>query len=191
MTTQSVERKIGSDGNAVDSEITAATSTASSAEASAASTASNSSVLFTPTQEWLDSVKGELPLNTIMRLIKYLGPQLEEISAADTAVDEKRVLDFIQVHLLPMSFSVHFLKSDNYFFRRMQRTTLVGLLPVPHPIVIRKYQPNRYTSLWYKLYIIISSVVISLKVSFILFYLKVFCFSMGSCVYAQPANCTF
>jgi hypothetical protein len=31
----------------------------------------------------------------------------------------------------------------------LQRTTLVGLLPVPHPIVIRKYQPNKYTSLWF------------------------------------------
>ena len=25
----------------------------------------------------------------------------------------------------------------------------VGLLPVPHPIIIRKYQPNRYTCLWF------------------------------------------
>jgi hypothetical protein len=25
----------------------------------------------------------------------------------------------------------------------------VGILPVPHPIVIRKYQPNRFTSLWF------------------------------------------
>jgi hypothetical protein len=25
----------------------------------------------------------------------------------------------------------------------------VGLLPVPHPIVIRKYQANEYTSLWF------------------------------------------
>ena len=26
----------------------------------------------------------------------------------------------------------------------LHSTTMVGLLPVPHPIVIRKYQPNRY-----------------------------------------------
>ena len=25
----------------------------------------------------------------------------------------------------------------------------VGLLPVPHPIVIRKYQPNRHTNMWF------------------------------------------
>lgn len=26
---------------------------------------------------------------------------------------------------------------------------MVGLLPVPHAIVIRKYQPNQYTSIWF------------------------------------------
>ena len=28
--------------------------------------------------------------------------------------------------------------------RFLKNTTMVGLLPVPHPIVIRKYQPNQY-----------------------------------------------
>jgi len=31
----------------------------------------------------------------------------------------------------------------------LHSTTMVGLLPVPHPIVIRKYQPNRFTCLWF------------------------------------------
>ena len=35
----------------------------------------------------------------------------------------------------------------------VRRTTMVGLLPVPHPIVIRKYQPNRYTCLWFTAYL--------------------------------------
>lgn len=35
----------------------------------------------------------------------------------------------------------------------LQTTTLVGLLPVPHPIVIRKYQPNKYTSLWFSAFL--------------------------------------
>ena len=26
---------------------------------------------------------------------------------------------------------------------------MVGLLPVPHPIVIRNYYPNAYTDLWF------------------------------------------
>jgi Dyggve-Melchior-Clausen syndrome protein len=31
----------------------------------------------------------------------------------------------------------------------LNEITMVGLLPVPHPIVIRKYQPNQYTALWF------------------------------------------
>ena len=27
--------------------------------------------------------------------------------------------------------------------------SMVGLLPVPHAIVVRKYQPNTFTSLWF------------------------------------------
>jgi hypothetical protein len=79
---------------------------------------------FVPTEEWLQSVKAELPLNTIMRLLKHLAPQIEEFSTQQS-VDEKQVVDFLK------------------------STTMVGLLPVPHPIVIRKYQPNRYTCLWF------------------------------------------
>lgn len=53
-------------------------------------------------------------------------PLVEEIAAEnENVLEEERVLDFVR------------------------RTTMVGLLPVPHPIVIRKYQPNRYTSLWF------------------------------------------
>lgn len=31
----------------------------------------------------------------------------------------------------------------------LSKVTMVGLLPVPHPIIIRNYQPNVYTALWY------------------------------------------
>jgi hypothetical protein len=31
----------------------------------------------------------------------------------------------------------------------MKGLTLVGVLPVPHPIITRRYQPNQYTSLWF------------------------------------------
>ena len=30
---------------------------------------------------------------------------------------------------------------------------MVGLLPVPHPIVIRKYHPNQFTNLWFTTYL--------------------------------------
>lgn len=86
--------------------------------------------IFVPTKDWLKAVKAELPLLTIMRLLKHLVPLIEELAIAHqknhhSAPTEQHVLSFIK------------------------STTMVGLLPVPHPIVIRKYQPNRYTSLWF------------------------------------------
>jgi len=99
-------------------------SSSSSSASSSSSSASSSAGRFVPTQAWLDEVKAELPLNTIMRLLRHLVPQVDELAAAG-GVDEMQVLDFIR------------------------QTTMVGLLPVPHPIVIRKYQPNKYTCLWF------------------------------------------
>ena len=37
-------------------------------------------------------------------------------------------------------------------YRFLQHGTLVGLLPVPHPILIRKYQPNPGTAMWFRTY---------------------------------------
>jgi len=82
---------------------------------------------WVPSEEWLAAVKAELPLLTIMRLLRYLGPLVEEFTKS-SATDELQVMDLIR------------------------KTTMVGLLPVPHPIVIRKYQANRYTSLWFTAY---------------------------------------
>jgi len=81
---------------------------------------------FTPTQEWLAAVKGELPLNTLTRLLQHLVPQIEElIRNSEMTVHEEQVLSFIR------------------------NNTMVGLLPVPHAIVIRKYTPNHFTGLWF------------------------------------------
>ena len=77
-----------------------------------------------PDQAWIDRVRAELPLGTIMRLLKHLSPQVDELITSGGNSHE-HVLAFIR------------------------ETTMVGLLPVPHPIVIRKYQPNQYTVLWF------------------------------------------
>jgi hypothetical protein len=83
------------------------------------------SQIFRPTAQWVERVKKELPLHTIMRLLRYLVPLVEEMAVLESKTDELSVLSFIR------------------------RTTMVGLLPVPHPIVIRKYQPNKFTSIWF------------------------------------------
>ncbi|PHJ20770.1 high-temperature-induced dauer-formation [Cystoisospora suis] len=78
-----------------------------------------------PTQEWLHEWKSKLPLHTILRLIHCLLPQVEEECGKREVASPSDILDFLS------------------------KVTMVGLLPVPHPIIIRNYQPNVYTSLWY------------------------------------------
>lgn len=81
---------------------------------------------FVPTVEWLSAWKKKLPLTTSLRLLQHLIPQLEDAcQKAGGSLDEDAML---------------------YFLRT---TTMVGLLPVPHPIVIRKYQINQFTHLWF------------------------------------------
>ena len=81
---------------------------------------------FLPTQKWLDAWKSRLPLDTVMHLLNHLKPQIEDMCQKHSGtVDETAVVEFIR------------------------ETTMVGLLPMPHAIVVRKYQPNKYTGLWF------------------------------------------
>ncbi|CAB3400506.1 unnamed protein product [Caenorhabditis bovis] len=80
------------------------------------------------TAEWAEDWKAKLPLQTIMRLLQVLVPQVEKICIDKGLTDESEILTFLQ------------------------HGTLVGLLPVPHPILIRKYQANAGTNHWFRTY---------------------------------------
>ncbi|KAK0676190.1 HID1 protein, partial [Pygoscelis papua] len=88
----------------------------------------SSSGQWTPTPDWVMSWKSKLPLQTIMRLLQVLVPQVEKICIDKGLTDESEILKFLQ------------------------HGTLVGLLPVPHPILIRKYQANSGTAMWFRTY---------------------------------------
>ncbi|KAM3957139.1 LOW QUALITY PROTEIN: protein HID1 [Aphomia sociella] len=81
-----------------------------------------------PSGEWVASWRAKLPLQTIMRLLQVLVPQVEKICIDKGLTDESEILRFLQ------------------------HGTLVGLLPVPHPILIRKYQANAGTAAWFRTY---------------------------------------
>ncbi|XP_014067891.1 protein HID1 isoform X2 [Salmo salar] len=83
---------------------------------------------WNPTPDWVLSWKSKLPLQTIMRLLQVLVPQVEKICIDKGLTDESEILKFLQ------------------------HGTLVGLLPVPHPILIRKYQANAATAMWFRTY---------------------------------------
>jgi hypothetical protein len=85
---------------------------------------------FRPTEEWLSEFKEKMPLETIKRLLQHLTPVIDEIIHREEGiVDEGEILAMLN------------------------NVTMVGLLPVPHAIVIRKYQPNQYTALWFTAYL--------------------------------------
>ncbi|XP_051888673.1 protein HID1 [Pristis pectinata] len=88
----------------------------------------SSSHHWSPSPEWVISWKSKLPLQTIMRLLQVLVPQVEKICIDKGLTDESEILKFLQ------------------------HGTLVGLLPVPHPILIRKYQANSGTAMWFRTY---------------------------------------
>jgi len=44
------------------------------------------------------------------------------------------------------------LTDESEILKFLQHGTLVGLLPVPHPILIRKYQSNPGTTAWFRTY---------------------------------------
>jgi hypothetical protein len=83
---------------------------------------------FTPTQAWLDEWKKALPLGTVLRLLEHMLPHVRALCDGG-ADDDDRILAFIASN------------------------TLVGVLPVPHPILIRKYQHNSATASWFRTYI--------------------------------------
>ncbi|KAF8569827.1 hypothetical protein P879_07036 [Paragonimus westermani] len=84
---------------------------------------------WVPTPEWVLSWKAKMPFQTIMRLLQVLVPQVEKICIDKGLTDESEIVKFLQ------------------------NGTLVGLLPVPHPILIRKYQSNSGTAVWFRNYL--------------------------------------
>ncbi|XP_062330142.1 protein HID1-like isoform X1 [Osmerus eperlanus] len=92
------------------------------------SSVSSSTTYWSPSPDWVLSWKTKLPLQTIMRLLQVLVPQVEKICIDKGLTDESEILKFLQ------------------------HGTLVGLLPVPHPILIRKYQANAGTAMWFRTY---------------------------------------
>jgi hypothetical protein len=78
---------------------------------------------FVPTNEWLEAWKRTLPLDIILRMITMVSPKIQSVCTG-SAAEEQPIL------------------------HKLQNTTLVGLLPAPHPILIRKYQSNDATQTW-------------------------------------------
>jgi len=88
----------------------------------------SSNEAWKPSQEWFDSWHSKLPIKTITQLLQYLVPKVSQLISG-SAADGSEILDFLS------------------------KTTLVGVLPVPHRIIVRKYQENLPTLIWFTTYL--------------------------------------
>ena len=85
---------------------------------------------FVPTTEWLMSWKKMLPFDVIVRSLQVLVPQVEDLCKQNKATAEEEILEFLK------------------------QGTLVGLLPSPHPIIVRKAgKVMAASSLWLQFYV--------------------------------------
>lgn len=79
-----------------------------------------------PTGQWLDTQLHRLPLVTLQRLLEYMAPRLQE-EARRLGTDA----------------------SDETLVKFIRDETVVGVLPVPHRIIMHRYRPNNYTHVWF------------------------------------------
>eukprot|EP00357_Protocruzia_adherens_P037182 CAMPEP_0114989662 /NCGR_PEP_ID=MMETSP0216-20121206/10326_1 /TAXON_ID=223996 /ORGANISM="Protocruzia adherens, Strain Boccale" /LENGTH=782 /DNA_ID=CAMNT_0002352673 /DNA_START=95 /DNA_END=2443 /DNA_ORIENTATION=- len=80
---------------------------------------------WVPTNEWVESWKSQLKLESVQRLIHNLFPRVEAHCVKNDIDDEEPILAFLK------------------------RTTMVGLLPLPPQIVIRKFHYGIETQNWF------------------------------------------
>lgn len=68
-----------------------------------------------------------MSLQTVLCLVDFLTVEVEKCKK-DDVIEQAEVLKYLK------------------------GTTMVGILPVPHPIVIRSYQASTYTAMWFTSY---------------------------------------
>lgn len=101
-------------------------------QASASSIASAVSLLpgakhgFLPTEEWVQSWQKHLPLEPLLVLLEHLTPQVEALCSSQTLTSDGQVLEFLR------------------------NNTLVGILPPPQAIFIRKFRWGEALVIWFR-----------------------------------------
>ena len=84
---------------------------------------------WTPSNEWLHEWKSRLPTSVVQILLDRLLPQLEDYCHQRKVRSEAEVIEYIQ------------------------QTSMVGILPPPHRIVMRKYEVERSSESWFSSYL--------------------------------------
>ncbi|KAL2916809.1 hypothetical protein HK105_203588 [Polyrhizophydium stewartii] len=83
---------------------------------------------FRPTEEWFNFWRSQLQLFVILQLVDYLGPRIEQFCIENGLNDDRRVVEFLS------------------------KETVVGVLPQPHPIVMRRFTYTDSMHVWFTSY---------------------------------------
>ncbi|KAJ3216571.1 hypothetical protein HDU67_009265 [Dinochytrium kinnereticum] len=83
---------------------------------------------FEPTEEWFVHWKSHLRLSVLITLVDALGPPIEALCVEKGFNDDRRVIEYLQ------------------------SGTLVGLLPLPHPLFIRRFTYSEPVRVWFTSY---------------------------------------
>jgi hypothetical protein len=84
---------------------------------------------FKPSTAWVQSWKPKLQLDSVIRLNRFIAPKLDKLFRTNPYATEDDAVAMLE------------------------KTTIVGVLSVPHSIVVRKYIPNTGTNLWFTAYL--------------------------------------
>jgi len=82
-----------------------------------------------PSPEWLREWKARLPMSVVQVLLDRLLPQVEEFCKERQVRSEGEVIEYIR------------------------HTSMVGILPPPHRLVMRKYEAERSSESWFSSYL--------------------------------------
>jgi hypothetical protein len=81
---------------------------------------------FTPTPTWIDSWQPALPLGPVLTMLDHLVPQVKDLCSTQSLTSDSQVLEFLR------------------------KVTLVGILPHPQPIQIRRFQWGEALVIWFR-----------------------------------------
>eukprot|EP00924_Labyrinthula_sp_SR-Ha-C_P001210 maker-scaffold_7-snap-gene-17.29-mRNA-1 protein AED:0.00 eAED:0.00 QI:55/1/1/1/0.5/0.33/3/72/578 len=86
--------------------------------------------------------------------IRRISEEVKSLNATLKKTEYKKVepLKAFYSHILPL-IGEKKISSEDELRLFIQNISVVGILPVPHPIVVRKYEKNEYTDVWFTTFV--------------------------------------
>eukprot|EP00474_Spongospora_subterranea_P001333 CRZ01791.1 hypothetical protein [Spongospora subterranea] len=77
-------------------------------------------------ENWVNDWRRKFPLSTVNKMLEFILPRMNVLYESSVPSHE-----------------------DSHIIAFFQSQTLVGIIPLPHPIIVRRYRPSKSTSVWF------------------------------------------